>query len=616
MSVAQDWTSFDPTGFAQEPEQAPHAGNGKPCDVAAFIARHGLDVGEARPWQGTGTRWVLNTSPLCQHNGGEAYIAQQPSGAVVAGCQHQSCGWDWRALRELYEPYRQRQTQDAPSRAQAKPEPWPDLEPLGSTDRPPFPVEALPPILRDWTAAIAESTQVPADLPALLALATTASTIQGRIAIQPQSGWTEPTNLYVAVLLDPANRKSSVFRAATAPLRDVEQALIEEASPGVARARSERRQAEAKLKRLEKLAADKGDARARDEALDLAEQLAGWQEEALPRLLVDDCTSERLEMLLAEQGGRLYSASAEGNVFDLMAGKYTRTGADFGLYLKAHSGDDIRVDRVGRGSVHIDHPTLSCAYTVQPEVLRSVARDPSFRGRGLLARFAYAAPESNIGRRLVAPPPPSTEVVQRYGGLIMALSRSRIENTLPLSAPAARVFHEWQSEVEIMLAESISVISVTENPHDENTIGTLASVQDWGGKLCGLTARMAAVLHVVEGEGLDVGPLAIERAITIARYLIPHAKYVLGELNEAGSLIDDCRYLVRWIKAEGLKTFTQRDAHRHGHARWATVAELDEPLAELVDLCHLRQVHRARVGKGRPSSLLYEVNPQLHSDTP
>lgn len=55
------------------------------------------------------------------------------------------------------------------------------------------------------------TTQTPADLAGLLALAVGSAVIARRVEIEPRPGWREPVNLYVSVLLDPANRKSAVF---------------------------------------------------------------------------------------------------------------------------------------------------------------------------------------------------------------------------------------------------------------------------------------------------------------------------------------------------------------------------------------------------------------------
>ncbi|WP_339910401.1 DUF3987 domain-containing protein, partial [Symmachiella dynata] len=119
---------------------------------------------------------------------------------------------------------------------------WPQLRTFSATSLPEFPTHALPSPLREWVEAESHATQTPADLAALLALAVCSSTIARRVEVEPQPGWREPVNLFVAVLLEPGNRKSAVFTDATKPLRELESENIESARPSVARAQSERRQ--------------------------------------------------------------------------------------------------------------------------------------------------------------------------------------------------------------------------------------------------------------------------------------------------------------------------------------------------------------------------------------
>ncbi|MEX0977542.1 MAG: DUF3987 domain-containing protein, partial [Pirellulales bacterium] len=346
-------------------------------------------------------------------------------------------------------------------------QPWPEIISLDAVSLPEFPTHTLPGVLREWVEAESHATQTPADLAALLALAVCSSTIARRVIVEPRPGWPEPVNLYVAVLLEPGNRKSAVFSDATRPLCDLEAELIEAARPSVARAQSDRRQSEARLKRLEKLAAEKGDAEARHEAGNLAEELAMQVEPVLPRLIVDDATCEKLGMILAEQGGRIASMSPEGGVFDLMAGLYSKNGIpQFGVYLIGHSGDNLKSDRVSRSSVYVERPALTCAYAMQPQVIVGLAANAAFRGRGLLARFLYAAPQSWIGRRKIAPPPVPDAVKDAYHETVKAMADIQEEMiTLNLAADAAARLEEWEAEIEAMLADG----------------GQMEIMRDWGG---------------------------------------------------------------------------------------------------------------------------------------
>ena len=123
----------------------------------------------------------------------------------------------------------------------------------------------------------------------------------------------------------------------------------------------------------------------------------------LPRLLCDDVTAEKVASLLAENDGRLAIMSPEGDIFDLMAGRYSKNGPNLGVFLKGHAGDDLRVGRVNKDRLaeFVHKPALSMGLTVQPGVLCGLIAQPKFRSRGLLGRFLYSLPESRLGHRKI-----------------------------------------------------------------------------------------------------------------------------------------------------------------------------------------------------------------------
>ena len=476
---------------------------------------------------------------------------------------------------------------------------WPEIEPLSICILPKFPFDILPPVLGTWVEATALATQTPVELAALLALAVLSACIARRVLVEPRKGWTEPTNLYVTVILDSGNRKSAVFSAAIAPLRELEAQLIEEARPRIAREQSDRRQAAERLKKLEHKSASKDDAIASGDARDLAEELSKWPEPVLPRLIVDDATSEKLGMLLAEQGGRIASMSPEGGVFDLMAGMYSKSGIpQFSVYLMAHSGEDLIVDRVSRKSIRVERASLVSAYAIQPQVIEGLAENKAFRGRGLLARHLYSAPQSLVGHREIAPPPVPDDVAAAYGDLVRRLGRDQSDFVLRLTTDTESALRAWEAEIERTIADG----------------GEMELIRDWGSKLAGATLRMAAVLHcATHGKTGLIDCATLAAAVCIARYLIPHAEAVLTimDAKEKGPE-DDAEYILRWIKRHGKTEFTKTEAQHHGKRRFKKSDDIDKPLAELVKRHYIRQLPDAKPsGPGRPPSPRYAVNPAV-----
>jgi len=81
------------------------AGKGE-FDLAAWISDHGLAVEGPRKWGAQGAeRWIFPVCPWNPAHRRSAYIVRFASGALAAGCHHNSCrGHDWHALRDLVEP--------------------------------------------------------------------------------------------------------------------------------------------------------------------------------------------------------------------------------------------------------------------------------------------------------------------------------------------------------------------------------------------------------------------------------------------------------------------------------------------------------------------------------
>jgi hypothetical protein len=510
---------------------------------------------------------------------------------------------DWIAAGGTKDELR-RLAESTPAWTPAAVQPWPELVSFDALDLPEFPTDALPDALRRWVEAESHATQTPADLAALLALAVCSACIARRVVVEPRPGWREPVNLFAAVLLEPGNRKSAVFADAMKPLRELEAELIEAARPVVARQQSDRRQDEARLRKLEKTAAEKhGDesAQARHDAGNLSANLADDAEPVLPRLLVDDATAEKLGMMLAEQGGRIASMSPEGGVFDLMAGLYSKSGIpQFGVYLMGHSGDDLVTDRVSRKGVRVERPALTCAYAMQPAVIEGLAENAAFRGRGLLARFLYAAPQSWIGRREIAPAPISDATREAYRQTVRAMADGEGETVLQLTGDAAGLLRDWEAEIEAMLCDG----------------GAMEIMRDWGAKLAGATLRLAAVLHCVEhGPAGRIEVRTIAAAVEIARYLVPHAEAVLTMmLASEETADDDARYVWRWIERHGRREFTKSEAQHHGKRRFPKADDIDAALAELARRGYIRLRPAETSGPGRPPSPAYEVNPAALAD--
>jgi len=489
---------------------------------------------------------------------------------------------------------------------------WETPVPFHQFELPPFPVVSLPGWLGAFVEAEAIATQTPVDLAAMLGLSVVAAACAKRIVIQIRPGYREPANIYTVTTLPSGSRKTAVFADATGPLEEYERAEAKRTASAIAKARTAYKIREARLRRLQEQAAnpeEKSQNRFASEAEKLAEEQAKTPVPVPRRCLADDCTPEKLPGLLADNGGRVAVMSPEGDVFDLMAGRYSsKKAANFGVFLKGHAGDSIRVDRVGRPPEYVNAPAITIGLAVQPDVIRGLASEPGFRGRGLLARFLFAMPSSLLGRRIINAPAVPGQIRAEYRAGVLALlnlpfdkdeSGEACPHVLVPDPDALEALHEFETWIEPQLSE----------------FGALGTMSDWGGKIVGAVARIAGLLHMAAMTGsvapwqTPIARTTIERAIQIGKYLIPHARAAFAEMG-ADPVVENAKKILRWIEHTVVDSFTRRDAHQAMRATFRRTEDLDAPLAVLVDRRFIRHQPSHATSRGRPPGPAFDVNPR------
>lgn len=492
-----------------------------------------------------------------------------------------------------------------------EPQEWLPPTPFFQPNVPSFPLETLPTWLREYVEAEATFTQTPVDMGAILSLAGIAAACQKKVVVEPRDGWREPVNIYAVCIMPPANRKTAVLSSVTKPIEDFERDESMRVAAEIVEAKARLKIAEQRLSQSHSAAAKAVGAEAERiarETVTLSLEVASIRVPANPRLIADDATPEKLSSLLAEHGGRMAVFSAEGDVFDLMAGRYGN-GANFAVFQKGHAGETLRVDRVHRAPEYIPEPALTLGLAVQPDVIRGLIAQPSFRGRGLLGRFLYVWPESLLGRREISPATVPPKVYLEYCVQMRNLLQVKQDlddrgepcpHTLRLNPQAQTALTEFMAWVEPQLGE----------------MGQLHCIADWAGKLAGAVVRLAGLLHMAE-HSRDIAPWTlpvtvntIERAITLGRYLIPHALMAFSEMG-ADEDAERAKFILRWLERTGQTAFSKRDVYQGTKGTFKRIEALEAPLKLLTEHGYIRRrPDEPRAGKpGRPASPVYDVNP-------
>lgn len=505
---------------------------------------------------------------------------------------------------------------------------WPELVPLAGVDLtpPPFPTDSLPRWLSQFVQAQSNSAQVPEDMTGMLALSALSAAVQGRISAVAESGsWIEPVTLYVAVAAPPGERKSSIFDHVTRPLKEWEDQIqdlerviviesqmrkielekaVESTTLAVQKAGVELRKAEANaMAGTDTVAAAKGD-------LDTARRQQNEARIALDmhntlyktRVIYNDLTPEAAIKHLAEQKHSAIAVmSDEGGVFDVLSGGRYNDKLNLDVWLQGHSGGRIQVDRVGRDSETVHRPILTLGLAVQPSVLRDIGKSKHMSGRGLLARFAYAVPQTLVGARQRGQGVPEP-VRQAYHDGIRAIASACYAldsvRLVPLAEDADERLMAFQyDELEPRLLEDV---------------GDMSMIGGWGGKEAGLVLRLATLIAIAREQGVpsEVELRDVEAALTFVPYLEAHAKLAFGIMGLMESMELELKILKRIINTR-VETFKTREVLRWMNAaRELGAKELEEVLSGLEKMGYLLKVTESI----SPPRWHWEVNPAVHRE--
>ena len=467
---------------------------------------------------------------------------------------------------------------------------WPEPLPLsGEIPLPEFPADCLPDFMRDYVLQVAEATQTPPAMAGLLSLAVLAACLQGRYDCRISRSWKESLSLYTVAEAKTGERKSSVFELLVSPIRAYEQERLAAELVEADVQRSRRQTMEQKLELARKAAAEGSGTM--EEVERLAAALSRMQERSPLQILIDDCTPEKLAGLLADHPGGLLAASPEGGIFQMMKGTKDRP-PKLDVFLKAWDAEDIRVERVTRGTVVAREPHLSILLTVQPSVLRSVMASEELMSRGLCARFLYVSCQSRIGARQARPREITDAAAQAYQDGIRRLLEGTGSGTLTLSPDADATLIRWQEDIEKLLISD----------WDDD------AMQGWGNKLAGQTVRIACLLHAAETavpEAVPVADSTFRRARRIAECLAFHARHVFQSGQDQ---TEDLRYCLRRLQQlQKQHPVVTRTMAQRSLRRLQPAARLSRTLEQLERLRYIRL--RREMTAGAPRQVL-ELNPR------
>lgn len=279
----------------------------------------------------------------------------------------------------------------------------------------PFPVNALPPILRDMMQAIATTTSTDPTMAGTAILSAVSYCFSGVYRMSAKRDHTEPLVLDALTVAEPSFKKSPVISMVKRPYIQFVHDWNENNKQDIFKAQAERNILVNQLNALEKK-----DNVTAEEIAELQTKLSNIPQSNFRRIVVDDITPESLVHQL-EENGTLLMISDEAGMLSNFSGRYSNNIPNLDLLLKSWNGETYISDRATRGTIVLKKPYMSICLACQPYVFESMINNSAFRGSGLIARFVYCFSVSNIGTRKYDTQDVPEVVAENYKNLIYTL---------------------------------------------------------------------------------------------------------------------------------------------------------------------------------------------------
>lgn len=559
--------------------------------VAASLLRHGCDVRIIEPSRGKDAHdWIAN--------GGTTEDILAAAGEEVVLTSEALAAWS----------HRWEEPMTTTGAADDWPAPLPLQNDLPAVQR--FSEELLPTSFRTLVRDISERMQVPLDYPAVVLVLCLAGVVSRRAVIQPKAmdaGWVVTPNLWGGIIAPPGFMKSPVIQAAIRPLNEIQKQWRRENDEALTRHTEEKEEFE--LRRSAWREQYKSNSKA---GKPVPERPTDEPEEPVTRrLIVNDATFEALHQTLSENPAGVLVVRDELTGWLAMLDRSGREG-ERAFYLQAWNGDTGHtIDRIDRGSIHVEACCVSMIGGIQPGRLRSYLTDALLDGPsndGLIQRFqALVWPDTDRTWEYVdRPPNPALE--EQLTHAFQALVKLDPANPLRFRFDdrAQQLFVEWLGELEARLR------GTELHPAFQSHLSKYRKLMPALALLFELADRAAAGFDFADQSNLRVSLDHARQAAAFCVYLESHANRIYScvttpQMRAARELADKVKS--RKLGADGF--FCSRDVYLKG---WSG---LDSPEAArlaiqvLIDARWIVEVAGEPSPRGGRPPLRYQINPRV-----
>ena len=484
---------------------------------------------------------------------------------------------------------------------------WPSPSPLpdGLLPVPPLTEDMLPQELAPWLIDISERMSVPLDFVAIPAMVMLGALIGKKVVVRPEefTDWSEPANLWGAIVASPGAMKTPVVGQVLAPIKKFEaaaqtmnKAALEKHSLDLLFQKSAQDSA---LTAVKKKPVPQSAAEFEKALMECAVQPP---KPKLKRFLTTDATVEKLGEICADNpNGILYHRDELPTLF--LELQREEKAAVRGFLLTGWAGmEAYTFDRIGRGTTHIEAVNISLFGTAQPQrIMNLVSVSSAKHDDGMIQRLQLVAWPEFGGAWVPVDRVPDVAARETAFACCERLSELTAvavdaENDGTAIAPFLRFNAEARDAFKVYRIELEAKVRSRSLP--EPLAAHLA-------KYRGMVPRLALILHLAGGGSGRITAEAVRVAIKWANYLEAHARRMYACVDVLIS--DTAGLILRRIQARELNDgFSQRDITQKGWSGLRDASSVEKALMTLQDHGWLKLIEIPT--KGRPKEI-FRINP-------
>jgi putative DNA primase/helicase len=468
---------------------------------------------------------------------------------------------------------------------------WTELQPqIAHTEAHEYPLDALPPLIRNAIEEVCGFVQAPVALVAMSALAALSLAIQAHTDVQRDVKLEGPCSLFLCCIADSGERKTTCDNYFTAAVREYQarenakaKQLLQAYETELRAWNSQSSGIQESIKSLAKAGRDTSSLTDQLHALDRDKPKAP----RVPRLLYADAGPEALALHLVQDwpSGGVFSAEA-GVVLGGHGMNRDAAMRNMARLNQLWDGRIAATDRVSAGSYGETVARLTMSLQVQEPTLRAFFDNTKglARGTGFFARFLIAWPESTIGSRMYASSPDGWRALAEFNDRLTTILNTQASvdddgvltlSMLQLTAQAKSAWIKFHDAIEAEMA----------------TGRELFDLRDVGSKAADNVVRLATLLHVFANKIGSIDHDDIEASSRIITWHLLEAKRFLGELAMPPELANPLR-LEKWMseycKREHTARVSTRNVQRNGPSGLRSKPIMMAAVNELVELGRVR----------------------------